>query len=185
MKHSGGRACHWCMELFERFLPGCDISLGLRRHLPLAHRYRDDPSFGDPETLPPPAHRSHAQLVRQAAKIDQLSGTAKKAAMKKLGIDGSTWLTKLFGFDLVADIMGDMMHGAKNAFTAKILPLAKGLRQLKCPKEPSCTYVKDKKVEKYTEEEMAVRMKKYKLTKERWQNEQRVCTLVSLLLVYY
>ena len=129
------KTCHWCRhksvhapEINRRCW--CDY----RRFLPEGHELRQHASFGPPEHLPPPEPRDHDSFVADAVANLRWRGTKKDAPYKATGVKELSPLAALPLFDLVWDILPDMMHVLPNIWKAHVFQMLVGNRMPKKPR---------------------------------------------------
>ena len=130
------KTCHWCRhkschapEINRRCW--CDY----RRYLPEGHTLRTHGSFGVPEHLPPPSARDHAGFVDDALANRRHTGAKKYAPYKSTGVKELSPLASLPFFDLVWDVLPDMMHVLPNIWKAHIFQMFVGKRTPAKPRE--------------------------------------------------
>jgi hypothetical protein len=120
MKHAGHYACHWCMGYFYQHSPGHLVCIHNRRHLRHNHPYRTDDRWSHQEHRDPAPLRTKEQVMAQSLEIDAMDpGAAKIRKQLSTGINGFCLLLLLDMFDIVWDMMPDMMHitkGTNNYF---------------------------------------------------------------------
>ena len=116
MKHAGFYGCHWCKWYFYTHSAGHNISIHNRRNLRANHPFRTDARWPNRETRRPVPLRSHTEVEAQAREIDEMAGPAKDKKQKVTGINGFSLLLLLALFDIVWDMMSDMMHITKGVF---------------------------------------------------------------------
>lgn len=114
MKHAGAHGCHWCEAFFFAHSPGHNVAIHNRRNLRANHPYRTDPRWGAPEHRPPIQNRTHEGVKTQAQDIhDMPLDNARDQLRTKTGIDGFCLFMLLHKFDIVWDMLPDMMHITK------------------------------------------------------------------------
>ena len=120
MKHSGFYACHWCKGFFFSHSPGHNVCIHNRRNLRPNHPYRTDARWGPHETRGPSPLRTRDEVESQSRDISNMKygSNPKKKMQKSTGIDGFCLLLLLSMFDIVWDMLPDMMHITKGLFSA-------------------------------------------------------------------
>ena len=114
MKHAGAYGCHWCKGFFFPHSTGHNVCIHNRRRLRHSHPYRKDARWGPHETRDPPPLRTAEEVEAQSREIsDMEEGPAKARKQKATGIDGYCLLVLLAMFDIVWDMLPDMMHITK------------------------------------------------------------------------
>lgn len=124
------KQCHWCSvksvnspeitrRCWDRY----------RRYLGPQHSFRMDVDrFGSVETDEPPPTRTHAQYVDDAYAQQRYRGFAKYQPYKTTGVKEVSPLHFLPLFDIVWDVMPDMMHIVPDLFKGHIVPMLRGQR---------------------------------------------------------
>jgi hypothetical protein len=145
MSHQGLMCCHWCLEPM-RYDKGLQRTLcgDCRRRLPDEHHFRLTAQYGEADRRLPYMLRTHDMTVLQGElcdKFDQDNGTRwKKPPQRhpshKTGVKCGCPLRFLVDFDIILDIMPDMMHIVKGIMQGHIVPLMKGNRAPTVPKPP-------------------------------------------------
>jgi hypothetical protein len=116
MKHAGRYGCHWCKGFFYAHSQGHNVCIHNRRNLRMNHPYRTDERWGLPETRTPIPMRYTGEVEAQARKIHGLEeGPEKTKKQKETGIDGFCLFLLLSMFDIVWDMLPDMMHITKGS----------------------------------------------------------------------
>jgi len=119
MKHAGAYGCHWCKGYFYPHSPGHNVCIHNRRNLRLNHPYRTDERWGHTETRDPTPLRTSDEVFLQSRAIDNMEeGPDKIRRQKSTGIDGFCLLLLLSMFDIIWDMLPDMMHITKGLFSA-------------------------------------------------------------------
>jgi len=114
MKHAGRYGCHWCMGYFFAHSRGHNVCIHNRRNLRPNHPYRTDARWGPHETRAPPPLRTTDEVESQSREISNMEeGAAKVKKQRATGIDGFCLLLMLSMFDIVWDMLPDMMHITK------------------------------------------------------------------------
>jgi hypothetical protein len=115
MKHSGAHGCHWCDGFFFPHSTGHNVCIHNRRHLRPNHPFRHDAAtWGSTELRTPPNNRTHADVKAKAQEIHDMEyGTARDKKQSNTGIDGFCLFMMLAMFDVVWDMLPDMMHITK------------------------------------------------------------------------
>jgi hypothetical protein len=117
MKHAGAYGCHWCKGFFYRHSPGHNVCIFNRRNLKISHRFRKDLRWGPTELREPHPLRTSVEVERQSREISNMAeGPEKDRAQTRTGIDGFCLLLLLSMFDIVWDMLPDMMHITKGQF---------------------------------------------------------------------
>ena len=162
MFEKGFQKCHWCFHCFETHSTGHQVARDMRRHLPPRHALRTDLAYG-PHAMPKPKTRTHAETVMQAQQIEAMpKGPEKIKRQKSLGIYGMCFFTFLDYFDIIWDLLPDIMHIHKGLWNAWLLPLLRGDKKHYKEPEPKETYTKKGTIYRHTEENMAKRGTVYK-----------------------
>jgi hypothetical protein len=114
MKHAGRYGCHWCMAYFFAHSQGHNVCIHNRRNLRPNHPYRTDARWGPHETRDPAPLRTTDEVEAQSREISNMPvGPAKAKKQRATGIDGFCLLLMLSMFDIVWDMLPDMMHITK------------------------------------------------------------------------
>jgi len=115
MKHAGAHGCHWCEGFFYAHSPGHNVCIHNRRNLRANHPYRTDNRWGPPEVRDPVPTRTNAGVEGKAREIHEMDheDKAKEKMQTKTGIDGFCLFLLLGMFDIVWDMLPDMMHITK------------------------------------------------------------------------
>jgi hypothetical protein len=115
MKHAGRKGCHWCEGWFYPHSPGHNVCIHNRRNLRPDHPYRHDDRWGEPEIRGPIPLRTKTRVEEQAREIAGMNEDATEQAkqQKQTGIDGFCMFMLLALFDVVEDMLPDMMHVTK------------------------------------------------------------------------
>jgi hypothetical protein len=122
MRHAGFYGCHWCKGYFYSHSPGHNVCIHNRRNLRENHPYRKDPRWTHRETRDPVPLRTKEEVEAQAREIHAMaSGAAKTRRQQATGINGFCLLVLISLFDIVWDMMPDMMHIVKGMFHALYL----------------------------------------------------------------
>ena len=123
------KTCHWC-TLKSVHAP--EVSRRCwgtyRRYLPSDHPFRVNPDFGCVEERPAPATRTHAEFVEDARANERWRGANKDAPYKSSGVKQLSPLVHLPLFDIVWDILPDLMHIISGIWKRHIIELLKGTR---------------------------------------------------------
>jgi hypothetical protein len=118
MKHAGFYGCHWCKGYFYTHSPGHNVCIHNRRNLRDNHPYRTDARWPHRENRYPVPLRERAEVEAQAREIHEMEPGPDKARMQKAtGIDGLCLLVLISLFDIIWDMMPDMMHITKGVFS--------------------------------------------------------------------
>ena len=94
----------------------------------LNHEFRSASAFGDPEHRPPPATRTHAGYIDDGTRNESWRGTKADAPYKTTGVKHLSELAKLPLFDMVWDVLPDMMHIINGIWKSHVIALIKGER---------------------------------------------------------
>jgi hypothetical protein len=115
MLHSGFYACHWCMGHFYVHSPGHQVCIHNRRNLRANHPYRTDARWDHRDQRGPTPLRTSEEVKAQSRDISSMptDGPSKAKRQKATGIYGFCLLLLLSMFDIVWDMMPDMMHITK------------------------------------------------------------------------
>ena len=115
MKHAGAHGCHWCDGFFYAHSPGHNVCIHNRRNLRANHPFRQDVTrWGSTETRGPVPNRTHDDVEAKAREIhDMDKGRDKDNLRTQTGIDGFCLFMLLAMFDIVWDMLPDMMHITK------------------------------------------------------------------------
>lgn len=136
------KTCHWCVDKSQ---PAPEVSRrkwgGYRRYLPCGHPLRAPSGFfGEAETRDPPAFRTHATFVAQGLRNEEHEKQLrmpdarkrkifhKDSPYKSTGVKEASPLRWIPWFDLVWDILPDMMHIMSGIWKRHILKMLKGER---------------------------------------------------------
>ena len=136
------KTCHWCTKKSKN---AAEVQRrvwdGYRQYLPARHMLRGASGmYGPVETRPPPPPRTHAEYVAQGkanevheAKVRHPDALKNKHYKKDLpykttGVKECCPLRFLHLFDLVWDILPDMMHIILGIFKRHIMELFTGKR---------------------------------------------------------
>ena len=190
MLHSGRFGCHWCMHSFNTYTPGNLVALGNRRHCPQTHPIRKDHRFDQEEERLAPKTRTHSATTAKAQEIEDFVGTkkGKETLQKTSGIYGVNLFSLLLLFDVIWDMLPDMMHNLKGLWERWLMPAFKGEKLTSPPTKPLMTYIHRGKSYEYTAEEQKQRKAAYALKKKRYVETKRVnvaaygCCLLLLCL---
>lgn len=165
------KTCHWCRHK-SRHAPEinrrcwCDY----RRYLPEDHELRAHGAFGLPEGLPPPEHRSHAGFVEDALANVRHRGLKKDAPYKSTGVKSLSPLAALPMFDLVWDVLPDMMHVVPNIWKAHVFQMFMGKRNPAQPRARKSLSKKENDELMAEHKEAVAELKAWHLSEE-WQAE--------------
>jgi hypothetical protein len=114
MKGAGAYGCHWCKGFFYPHSPGHNVCIHNRRHLRKNHPYRKDARWDYQETREPPPLRTTGEVEEVSREISGMNEGPNKARKQKAsGISGFCLLLLLDLFDIVWDMLPDMMHIVK------------------------------------------------------------------------
>ena len=135
MAHSGGFHCHWCLvKAVHNKGVSRMVTSNYTHHYPLGHSKR-------PLNAPVILARTHAEVCRDALtnqyKLERQSSNIDGADDDANAIRGvKEWcpLSALWGFDVVWDIVPDMMHIIKGLIEKYVVNTMKGKRNVKPPK---------------------------------------------------
>ena len=129
------KACHWCVQE-STYAPEINrVCWGnYRQHLPENHVYRNHGGFGSREKRPVPVPRTHEDFFVHGKANESYSGPASQAPCKSTGIKEATPLMALPKFNVVWDILGDMMHIISGVWKRHIFCLLAGNRGIAVPK---------------------------------------------------
>jgi hypothetical protein len=120
MKHSGFYGCHWCKGYFYTHSRGHNVQIHNRRRLRTNHLFRKDSRWGAHETRSAPPLRTTEEVKRQSQKISQMEKSQARFKLKQsTGIDGFCLLLMVSMFDIVWDMLPDMMHITKGLYIRK------------------------------------------------------------------
>jgi hypothetical protein len=118
-KHSGFYGCHWCKGYFFSHSAGHNVCIHNRKNLRPNHPYRTDARWGAPETRAPTPLRTKEEVEDQSREIsDMVEGPEKARKQAATGINGFCLLLLLGMFDIVWDMLPDMMHITKGVSCA-------------------------------------------------------------------
>ena len=117
MKHAGAYGCHWCKAFFFPHSPGHNVCIHNRRYLRQNHPYRTDARWTcqEPRASPPLRTTEEVKAVQREI-TDMQQGPEKTRKQKASGIEGFCLLLLLDMFDIVWDMLPDMMHITKGMF---------------------------------------------------------------------
>ena len=114
MKHQGAYGCHWCKGYFYPHSAGHNVCVCNRRNLRPNHPYRDDVRWDTPESRDPIGLRTSAEVEAQSRDIHEMEeGPDKGRRQASTGINDFCLLLLLSMFDIVWDMLPDMMHITK------------------------------------------------------------------------
>lgn len=128
-RHQGYYACHWCWDK-SKYRVNRQVYAEFKRYLPPGY-----PGRGA-RTRTAPRQRTHDETVRIGRKCDRHErdgGVNAKHPRHKTGITRWCPLAILPFFNLIRDILPDMMHIIKGVFDGHFIPLFKGNRSLSVP----------------------------------------------------
>lgn len=154
-------ACHWC-TVKSSWSKGLNraVRAGFRRWLPHDDPMRSDTEmFQETEFRPPPAQRTHEEVVRQGIESDEYDGPANRHPSHETGVKGSHPFTHLHLWNMVRDFCLDGMHTVYNFHTRFLLPLLDGQRypqkneKNKMPSKSLTPEVFQKKMQEYAIEQ--------------------------------
>ena len=132
------KTCHWCTH---KSTPAPEISrrcwCDFRRYLPEGHHLREHASFGTPEHREAPSPRTHTQFVKDGKANQQHRGFKKDAPYHRTGVKMLSPLASLPLFNLVWDVLPDMMHIITGIWKRHIFAMFVGTRKPTRPKERS------------------------------------------------
>jgi hypothetical protein len=119
MRHSGFYGCHWCQGYFYTHSAGHNVCIHNRRNLRANHPYRTDARWDHRDPRGPVPLRTKEEVEAQSREIDGMqAGPAKVRRQVATGITGLCLLVLVGLFDIVWDMMPDMMHIVKGTFNA-------------------------------------------------------------------
>jgi hypothetical protein len=115
MKHAGAHGCHWCEGYFFNHSAGHNVCIHNRRNLRANHPFRKDVArWGSTEDRLPVPNRTHVGVEAKAQEIQDMPlGPERKKLQSRTGVDGYCLFMLLTMFDLVWDMLPDMMHITK------------------------------------------------------------------------
>ena len=114
MKHAGFYGCHWCKGYFYRHSPGHCVCIHNRRNLRPHHPYRKDARWPHREKRDPVPLRDRDEVEAKSREIDGMEeGPWKARNQTATGINSLCLLVLIGLFDIVWDMMPDMMHITK------------------------------------------------------------------------
>jgi hypothetical protein len=172
---------------FDTHNQGHSVAVNYRAHLSFPDPLRQDPAHGLPCHETPPPFRTHAETFRIAEKIraytkdPKLRNKNKYAEygnwllheMSRYGINESSCLFLLQHFDIIWDVLPDMMHICDGVWERWLIPLFKGelIERNQKPKRPSPVHLDNTP---YTPAEMHLRMAIYDTNLALWQSVTEV-----------
>lgn len=180
--HCGVRPCHWCNMDFKFHLPGHNTNNNHRSLLTNHHWMREHVGFGprvpadDPEYANTQCQRTHTG-VQEDVQVSENCGlpkTSKKHPRLQTGIDGPCSLSLLALFDMVYDVLPDLMHIDAGVFKARIMQLLKGEFFPKRPTSLGNTYKLRGEQVMYTDAEMVIRTRRNKTMTKRFHAATKV-----------
>jgi hypothetical protein len=125
MKHAGAYGCHWCEGYFYPHSPGHNVCIHNRRNLRGEHPFRTNPQWEVRDDRTPNPLRTTEEVETKARELsDMVAGPEKDRAQTASGIDGFCVLLLLHMFDIVWDMLPDMMHivkGTDNAYMLHVM----------------------------------------------------------------
>jgi hypothetical protein len=112
--HSGRYGCHWCKGFFYAHSPGHNVCIHNRRNLRTNHPFRKDPRWPNKEPREPIPLRTSVEVEQQSREISSMPpGPDKVRKQTATGIKGFCLLFMLSMFDIIWDMLPDMMHITK------------------------------------------------------------------------
>jgi hypothetical protein len=134
--HCGRRFCHWCetLEYHDKAITRQVVGR-FRRHLPPDDEKRTNPMYGAPEEDDQPQTRTHEKVCADGHASDAWDGAKSYHPRKMSGINWFCPLGYLPLFDLVWDFTPDIMHVIETGLKEHLIPLMKGDRNPKAPKQ--------------------------------------------------
>jgi hypothetical protein len=129
------KTCHWC-RMKSTHAPEVSRRCwgDYRCMLPLHHQFRNHGMYGPPEDRPPPASRTHEEFVASGQANESYNGPKVRAPYKESGIKEMSMLGALPLFDLVWDVLGDMMHIISGVWSRHVFEMLAGNRTPAVPK---------------------------------------------------
>ena len=129
------QVCHWCTYKSQ---PAPEINRRkwgeFRRWLPNNHPYRHEARFGDAEVRGPPALRTHAAYVADGTRNASHTGKKMDAPYKETGIYDVSPLVNVPLFNIVWDVLADVMHTVPRFWKGHMFPLFRGVRTPSAPR---------------------------------------------------
>jgi hypothetical protein len=114
MKHAGAYGCHWCEGFFYAHSRGHNVCIHNRRNLRANHPYRTDARWGSDELRAPTPLRTAVKVEAQSREISNMEeGPEKERKQTATGINGLCLFVLLSLFDIIWDMLPDMMHITK------------------------------------------------------------------------
>lgn len=105
-----------------------------RRWLPSNHPYRRDAAFGDNELRQAPDLRTHAGYIADGIANTTYDGPAKYSPHKESGVYNVSPIVDIPLFNIVWDVLADVMHTVPRFWRGHVFPLLRGLRYPANPK---------------------------------------------------
>ena len=183
--HCGVRPCHWCNMDFPWYLPGHNVNSNHRSILALHHWMREHVDFGERTHADNTQYmRTHAQALHDAqlSEACSLPTAHRKHPRYQTGVDGICSFSLLDLFDMVYDVLPDIMHIDAGIFKARLVQLMKGECYPKRPAMLGKTYKLNGEDILYSKAEMVLRESKNKLWAARFAAATKVpfCFFVAI-----
>jgi hypothetical protein len=143
------KTCHWCW-LKSTHAPEVSRRCwgDYRCFLPTNDPKRRDATYGPVEDRPPCAPRTHSDFIRHGQENDTYKGPKIRAPYKYSGIKELSMLACLPLWNMVWDILGDMMHIIVGLWKGHIIDMLAGKREPAHPKpRQTWTAAENKKLE--------------------------------------
>jgi hypothetical protein len=151
----------------------------MREHVGFGPRApADDPQYANTQ-----CRRTHTG-VQQDVQLSENCGlpkNSKKHPRLQTGIDGSCSLSLLALFDIVYDVLPDLMHIDAGVFKARIMQLMKGEFFPKRPPSLGSTYKHKGELMMHSASEMALRRRKNILMTSRFHAATKVQIMFDIL----
>jgi hypothetical protein len=152
-------------------------AVNYRTHLRFSDPWRKHPIFGAWENAAPPQHRNHAEHVEIATKLDGYteanfeSSAWRKRERNRNGIQTLSILCKLGLFNIIVDVLPDLMHMTKGVWHQWLIPMLKGelITRNKAPQKPPAVHKDKGESVKYTDSEMVLRLAAYDEKLNKWR----------------
>jgi hypothetical protein len=129
------KTCHWCW-LKSTHAPEVSRRCwgDYRCYLPTNDPMRRDATYGPVEDRPPSAHRTNADFLQHGQANETYKGPKSRAPYKASGIKELSMLAALPMWDMVWDVLGDMMHIVVGLWKGHIFDMLAGKREPAKPK---------------------------------------------------
>jgi hypothetical protein len=132
------KTCHWCHYMSAHAPEVSRRCWGdYRCFLPGQHPFRRNANYGPVENGPPPATRTQEDFIRDGLASEAYRGPKSRAPYKTSGVKELSAFGALPMFDLVWDVLPDMMHIISGIWKRHIFEMLIGNRTPAKPKPRS------------------------------------------------